>query len=232
MKKILALILALTLLFALAACGEGDKPTSPSDTNKPSTDNTTPDAGTTTPDAGTTTPDAGTTTPDANTPADVTDAPVDILKAAWGKVADDQKFPVGGGDADHTDFEGPGIVEDKDHMMGVLLIPEAEIAKIDAAAAFMHMMNANTFTCGAYHLTDASEADAFAQTMRDVIMNNQWMCGFPDKVIIAKVGASNVVVMFGACSEFGDAVTPVITGLQEAYGEAVTVLVDEFIAVG
>ncbi|MBR4304130.1 MAG: DUF4358 domain-containing protein [Clostridia bacterium] len=53
MKKILALILALTLLFALAACGEGDKPTSPSDTNKPSTDNTTPDAGTTTPDAGT-----------------------------------------------------------------------------------------------------------------------------------------------------------------------------------
>ena len=38
MKKILALILALTMLFALAACGEGDKPTSPSDTSKPSTD--------------------------------------------------------------------------------------------------------------------------------------------------------------------------------------------------
>ena len=216
MKKILALILALTMLFALAACGEGDKPTSPSDTGK---DNTASD-------------NTDTTTPDADTTPDVTDAPVDILKAAWAKVADDQKFPVGGGDANHTDFEGPGIVEDKDHMMGVLLIPEAEIAKIDAAAAFMHMMNANTFTCGAYHLTDASEADAFAQTMRDVIMNNQWMCGFPDKVIIAKVGASNVVVMFGACSEFGDAVTPVITGLQEVYGEAVTVLVDEFIAVG
>ena len=219
MKKILALILALTLVFALAACGEDKGSSSPSDVNKDNAsdkDNAN---------------DAN-TTPDTPSVSDVTDAPVDILKAAWGKVADDQKFPVGGGDADHTDFEGPGLVEDKDYMMGTLLIPEAEIAKIDAAGSFMHMMNANTFTCGAYHLTDANAVDAFAQTMRDTIMNNQWMCGFPDKLIIAKVGASNVVVMFGACSEYGDAVTPVITGLQEAYGESVSVLFDEFIAVG
>jgi len=222
MKKILALILALTLVFALAACGKDKGSSSPSDVNK---DNASDKENSS---------DANTdnTTPDTPSVSDITDAPVDILKAAWGKVADDQKFPVGGGDADHTDFEGPGLVEDKDYMMGTLLIPEAEIAKIDAAGSFMHMMNANTFTCGAYHLTDANAVDAFAQTMRDTIMNNQWMCGFPDKLIIAKVGASNVVVMFGACSEYGDAVTPVITGLQEAYGESVSVLFDEFIAVG
>ena len=210
MKKILALILALTMLFALAACGEGDKPTSPSDTNKPSADDTTP------------------STPDVPATPDVTDAPVDILKAAWGKVADDMKFPVGGGDAEHTDFEGPGLVVDKAFMGSILLIPEAEQAKIDAAGSFMHMMNANSFTCGAYHLTSAADVEAFAQTMNDTIMNNQWMCGFPETLFIAKVGTSNVVVMFG----LNDAVNPVKAGLSEAYGEAVTVLFDAPIAVG
>ncbi len=234
MKKILALILALILVFALAACGEGDKPTSPSDTNKPSTDTPSTDKPSTdapSTDAPSTdtpaTPDVP-ATPDAPAASDVTDAPVDILKAAWGKVADDSKFPVGGGDAEHTDFEGPGLVVDKAFMGSILLIPEAEQAKIDAAGSFMHMMNANSFTCGAYHLTNAADVDAFAQTMRDTIANNQWMCGFPELMYIAKVGTSNVVVMFGLT----DAVNPVKTGLQEAYGDAVTVIVDEPISVG
>ena len=215
MKKILALILALTLVFALAACGEDKGSSSPSDVNKDNAsdkDNANTDN----------------TTPDTPSVSDVTDAPVDILKAAWGKVADDQKFPVGGGDAEHTDFEGPGLVVDKAFMGSILLIPEAEQSKIDAAGSFMHMMNANNFTCGAYHLTSAADIEAFAQTMNDTIMNNQWMCGFPETLFIAKVGTSNVVVMFG----LNDAVNPVKAGLSEAYGEAVTVLFDAPIAVG
>ncbi|MBO7276198.1 MAG: hypothetical protein J6V15_07495, partial [Clostridia bacterium] len=135
---------------------------------------------------------------------------------------------VGGGDAEHTDFEGPGLVVDAAFMGSILLVPEAEQAKIDAAGSFMHMMNANSFTCGAYHLTNAADVEAFAQTMNDTIMNNQWMCGFPETLYIAKVGTSNVVVMFG----LNDAVNPVKTGLQDAYGEAVTVIVDAPIAIG
>ena len=231
MKKILALILALALVFALAACKSDDnKASSPSDTgNAGANDSNNTGANQDGNNTGAN-ENQGNTTPDIPVIPDVTDAPVDILKNTWAKVADDQKFPVGGGDANHTDFEGPGIVEDKDFMMGVLLIPEAEIAKIDAAGSFMHMMNANTFTCGAYHLTNAADVEAFAQTMRDTIKNNQWMCGFPDKMFIAKVGTSNVVVLFGVSGEFGDAVTPVTTALSEAYGDAVTVLFEEAVA--
>ena len=219
MKKILALILALTLVFALAACKSDDKASSPSDTgNAGANDSNNTD----------TNENQGNTTPDIPVIPDVTDAPVEILKGAWGKVADDQKFPVGGGDAEHTDFEGPGLVVDKAFMGSILLVPEAEQAKIDAAGSFMHMMNANNFTCGAYHLTNAADVEAFAQTMNDTVMNNQWMCGFPETLYIAKVGTSNVVVMFG----LNDAVNSVKAGLQEAYGEAVTIIVDAPIVIG
>ena len=157
-----------------------------------------------------------------------------LMETVWNSYAEDEKFAVVGGDYDNFVDNAPGKFahDNAEYMDGMLAIPADATAMVDDAASMMHMMNANTFTCGAYHLTDANAVDAFAQTMRDTIMNNQWMCGFPDKLIIAKVGASNVVVMFGACSEYGDAVTPVITGLQEAYGESVSVLFDEFIAVG
>jgi len=58
-------------------------------------------------------------------------------------------------------------------------------------------MNANTFTCGAYHLTDGKGQQEFADALKENIMNRQWMCGFPDTLVIASVGNEYVVSAFG-----------------------------------
>ena len=62
MKKLLALLLTLSMVFALAACGGND--------NKPSDSSNTPtDTNTPAPDANTPAPDSNTPAPDSSTPA-------------------------------------------------------------------------------------------------------------------------------------------------------------------
>ena len=79
------------------------------------------------------------------------------------------------------------------------------------------MMNANTFTCGAYHLSDDVSAADVASSLRDNIMNRQWMCGFPDKLVVAEVG-EYVVTVFGA----NELVDTFMTHLNGIYGVSAT----------
>ena len=60
--------------------------------------------------------------------------------------------------------------------------------------------------------------------MKEAILNTQWMCGFPERLLVVNVGGV-VVVAFGV----NDAMTPFQTHLAEAYAGAET-LIDEPIA--
>ena len=88
----------------------------------------------------------------------------------------------------------------------------------------IHMMNANTFTCGVVHLVDGADATTFGNTMRDAIQNNQWMCGFPETLTIAVIEDSYVLIAFG----INDAMTPFMNHFGEAYPD-VQVLFNEAI---
>ena len=76
----------------------------------------------------------------------------------------------------------------------------------------IHMMNTNTFTCGVFKIENISAAD-FGAAMKDAVLNNQWMCGFPETLLIRNFGDSYVLVAFGV----NDAMTPFETHLTEAY---------------
>ena len=98
-------------------------------------------------------------------------------------------------------------------VMAPLGLPET--AAVDEAASLVHMMNANTFTAAAYHATgDTAE---LAQQLRDNIMHRQWMCGFPDKLVVAEVG-EYVVTVFGA----NELVDTFMTHLNGIYGVSAT----------
>lgn len=58
------------------------------------------------------------------------------------------------------------------------------------------MMNANSFTAGAYQVKNSSDIETIAAAIKDNIMNRQWMCGFPDKLIVISAGDS-IVSAFG-----------------------------------
>ena len=135
--------------------------------------------------------------------------------------------------ADSGDFNTPvdgaaGLfnIEDVENLSFMLYIPADNVAMIDEAASLMHAMNANTFTGGAFHLTDAANAEALTTALKDNIMSTQWMCGFPDKLMIFTVNGEYVVSAFGNA----DIMENFKTGLMEVYGDAAELVVEENIA--
>ena len=150
---------------------------------------------------------------------------LELLNAVWANYSDDDKFPATGGDYDEANMteDAPGnfSVEDGDALDYSLSFPAADAGKPSDAASLTHMMNANTFTAAAYHATgDTAE---LAQQLRDNIMQRQWMCGFPDKLVVLIYG-EYVVALFGAddlVDDFVNTMTATYTGVQTACNEPI-----------
>ena len=199
MKKFFALLMVLVMTMSLfAACGKK--------TEAPAAD-----------------PTETVTEPQVIAPGSA----LEILENIWAKYGEDEKFFVMGGNMENPVDGAPGNydLQYAENLPFNLLIPEAEIANVDQVASMIHAMNANTFTCGVFHLVDGVSADTFAATMNEAIAGNMWMCGFPERQVIVSFPGSYVLIAFGV----NDAMTPFFTHLQEAYPEA-TVLFDEPIA--
>ena len=217
MKRTLSLILILTMLLSLAACGSKDAaPTD--DDNAPSQEQGSGDpqsGGTTeTPDepeqpeqkpepkpaekpAEGTSAEPPTETPKPETPAEdkpaaAVDDALTILNAIWNTYSDEEKFPAAGGDSEHAVDGAPGSfdVSNADSLSYQLTFPADDASLIDSAASLVHMMNLNTFTCGAFHVADANNVARLADDLRTTIQAKHWMCGFPDKLVIVTVGQS------------------------------------------
>ena len=102
-------------------------------------------------------------------------------------------------------------------------IPTDAIAMVDDASTIMHAMNANNFSAAAYHVTDAANMQTIVDGIKNQTMNNQWLCGFPEKLIIVTVGEDYLVTAFGSA----DIVDNFNAKLAEVYGNAVVVSVEE-----
>lgn len=171
MKKMIAFLLSAALMASFTACAN--------------TEGQNPDA------ADQSVSDSGQT---------VSVTPLELLNTVWDSYQDDEKFAAVGGDLseEHVTTDAPGIysLDDADALDVALGFPAASVAQIDDAASLVHMLNANTFTCGAYHLANAADADAVTTAIQDNIRNRQWICGFPEQLVIMTVGDC-VVVCFG-----------------------------------
>ena len=199
MKKIIAMLLALTMVAAMAAC-------TPAANNNETT----------------TAPVETTTEPVVQTSA------IEIMNNVWAKYTDPETTPfVMGGSINAEGMpagEGvPGVYDLTDAetaagLTGILYIPEAELANIDECATAMHAMMANNFTAGVVHVT--GDVTAFANTMADALSNNQWICGIPETLYVAVIGGEYVLMGFGA----GDIMTGFISNVTAAYPDAQAVL--------
>ena len=83
-----------------------------------------------------------------------------------------------------------GLWSNADSLSYLLTFPADDASLIDSAASLVHMMNLNTFTCGAFHVADANNVARLADDLRTTIQAKRWMCGFPDKLVIVTVGQS------------------------------------------
>lgn len=179
MKKIIAMLLVLTLAMGLIACG-----------------NTT-------------------NTPETTEAALAEKNAVEVLTKIWNGVAEDKKFFAMGGDMNNMTDNAPGAYSLTDEgITSTLLIPQEQIANVSEAASLVHGMNLNNFTCGAFKTT--GDAGAVVSAMYTAITGNRWMCGMPEKLVIAGIG-EYVIALFG----LNDAVDPFVTAMTTAYPQAV-----------
>ena len=167
----------------------------------------------------------------ASAPSDADTAPasaLELLETVWNSYSDNEKFPAAGGDYSEENMRdgAPGnfSMDDADLLDSSLGFPTAEAGKIDGAASLVHMMNLNTFTCGAFHAKDSGDVTALCGALRENILARRWMCGFPEKLVIVKVG-DYIVSVFG----HADPVDTFTAKLAAAYPNAKTVSDDPIV---
>lgn len=150
---------------------------------------------------------------------------LELLTTVWSSYNDDEKFPVAGGDMseENMTMDAPGKfgIDDTAALDTTLGFPVASAEKIDDAASLVHMMNANTFTCGVFHVKNAEDTADISTAIKDNIMQRQWMCGFPDKLVIVQV--DDYIISFFGENEIVDTFK---TKLNAAYNSAETICDD------
>lgn len=185
MKKILALLLAAVMALSLAACSDKGS------------------------EGGATSPSGAQT----NQPKSA----LEILEKVWSKYSADEKFPATGGSEKHMKEDMPGKfdVSDAEALDFELGFPKANASEIDDAASLMHMLNQNNFSCGVYHVKDSGNVEALAGKIKENILARQWLCGFPEKLVILTVG-DYIVSVFGA----GELTDTFVAKLSAEYSSA------------
>ena len=202
MKKLMVLLLAAAMTFTCVACGGG--------AGNEGTGNT------------------------GGTKVEIADAN-DILGKTWTEyrksAGEDLQFPVGGGNAENMVMDEPAKYDTTLEYAGETLLasfcaPEEVVAMTDDVATLMNMMMANNFTAASYHVTDKANVEKVVTGLKEATLNNQWMCGMPEKLIIATVGEDYVVSVFGN----GQVIDAFKACLTTVYGDAVVYSVEENIA--
>jgi len=189
MKKLIVLLLAASMTASLTACGGSSTQGSTAANTESSVESeiaseTTAPEETVTESLSETETAAGETGTDSS--ESISSPEADLLNSIYTSFAEDQKFPIGGGDSANLVMDAPGAfdITNVEELESSLGFPSSQAANIDGAASMIHMMNANTFTGAAYHLIDGADAAAFAEAVKETVLAKQWICGMPDTLVI------------------------------------------------
>ena len=193
MKKLITLLLVLTMVLSMAACA-GKTPDTDSGEKETTetTENTAPQT-----------------------------SAVEILSNIWALYPAEEQFPVSGGnmeyhfeqmekDENYMPPNAPGVYDlaYAENLPYLLYIPEA--------ATMIHAMLANNFSSGVVHVKAGTDVNAMATAIKDNLAQTQWICGTPDQMLVAVVAGEYVLIAFG----INDAMNPFVTRVGEAYPDA------------
>lgn len=123
-----------------------------------------------------------------------------LLNTVWDNYQEDEKFPAAGGDMtdENKTMNAPGKfgTDDSEALDTTFGFPVASADQIDDVASLVHLMNANTFTCGAFHVKNMENISEITTALKDSILHRQWVCGFPDQLVIVTID-DYIVSFFG-----------------------------------
>ena len=151
--------------------------------------------------------------------------PTELLKAVWNEYGENEVFEAGYMNEAGEITEGPADFGHPESSEALLAIPSDVMTRFKTSAILMHLMNGNTFTAGAFEVDQNADFDETAKSVNDGIMSNRWMCGSPEKMIVAKVGDNYLVSAFGTednINVFKDKLTSVFSSTQILFEEVIT----------
>lgn len=138
-----------------------------------------------------------------------------VYNAIWNSYNENDMFAAIGGDFSNPVDNAPGKIDtaNADTLVNQFYIPEDMIGTLDDVASLMHGMNANTYTGIVAH---TSQPEAFADAIKNNIMGVDWVCGFPDRLVVADLSDGYVAYAFGEAS----IMETYVAQLQAAYPSA------------
>ena len=220
MKKLTVALLLVTMSFALVGCGKEESQEPEVNTSEEVSVEDSVEVSE---------EESETTDGETSDDAVVSDnASVAILTDVWNAFAEEEKFPAMGGDYTTMVDGAPGAfdITKTEDLTAMLYVPADLAAQIDEGASLLHGMNLNTFTGAALHLTDAANAESFTTALKENILGTQWMCGFPDTLVIYTVNEEYVVYAFGNV----DAIATFKAKVAEVYGDNAVLVAEENLA--
>lgn len=214
MKKIAAILLVGVILTNCVSCVRNDKNNGDkNDTQNTAQDNTQNDVS-----------DTAKGTEESVKEPKVKDAE-EILTKIWNtyEASDtdnnmyNDRFPILGGHYESYSEEAPGQydISKAEDLQKSMCFPAEKIGLIDDAATMVHLMNANTFSAGVYHVKDEADMNEVVKAIEDCITKNQWLDGEPDELLIVTIGNHYVLSAFGE----DELIAYFKAGIQKAYGD-------------
>lgn len=180
-----------------------------------------------------TAPTTGNTQPSSTAPSttqngnsDNATESVQILSAIWNQYGEGDKFAAYGGGVENAVDNAPGALNmaDTEELTTRYLIPQDQLTAIREGASLVHMMNNNIFTGVVVTLSESGDMKTLFEAWRDAIQGNRWICGQPDRLLMANVDDSHLIMAFGsaeAMSTFTSKLSAAHSGAKILYNEAI-----------
>lgn len=143
---------------------------------------------------------------------------VAILEQIWEQFSQEERFACYGGSIEHAVNDAPGSLEldNIEELASKYLFPGAMLQDVKEAASLVHMMNSNIFTAMVVRLSSDGDMEMLYKQWRDAIQNNRWICGQPDRLILAQIDGDSLLMSFGS----KDIMTQLQQKLAAAYPNA------------
>lgn len=214
MKKRLMLFLTFAMLASmLTGCRMGSAPTDATDATQPATQPTTQPTQTPT--------NPTETEPQLSGSADTSSAK--LLAAIWAAYGEEDRFASYGGTVENSVADAPGDLDmtNTEELTGKYLLPQRVLDQVENGASLVHLMNNNIFTAAAFGMKQDADLKAEAKALRDGLQSTQWICGQPDRLLVAQVDG-HLLMAFAA----KEAMDTFRQNLQSVYPSA-AILYDE-----
>ena len=83
---------------------------------------------------------------------------------------------------------GSLALDNPDEVQNQTMFPLDSVERVQNAAIFYNLMNMNNGTFSAFKLKNEAELPVLADRVRSNIKSNQWICGFPERLVIMRTG--------------------------------------------